>query len=61
MDMRKLRAAFTKRKFNESLKLMTFSKLKKFSLRESAKASRNILSSGKAIRKNSIRGFISPF
>ena len=51
MDTRKLKAAFTKRKFNESLKLMTSSKLKKFCLRESAKASRNILSSGKVIRK----------
>ena len=60
MDTRKLRAAFTKKKFNESLKLMTSSKLNKFCPRESAKASRNISSSGKAIRKKSIRGLLNP-
>ena len=36
-----------------------FSKLKKFCPRESAEVLRNILSSGKAIWKNSIRGLMS--
>ena len=56
----KIEGSFYEKEIQRVVKLTTLSKLKQFCLRENAKASRNILSSGRAIRKNSIRGLANP-
>ena len=57
MDTRKLRAAFYEKEIQRVVKTDDVFKIEKSLVyEESAKVSRNILSSGRAIRKNSIRG-----